>query len=110
MRIIVFIIIALIQLAAATVGFFMLLLGMNGFQEREATPGLIFYIVLSLASAVGLGLAGAVASKALVERKALGRFAASSLSIFGFSVAGVIVMVVGFFVALVIASVVRGMR
>jgi hypothetical protein len=110
MRIIVFVITALIQLAAAAIGFLMLLLGLNGFHEREATPSLIFYIVLGLGSAVGLGATSAFVARALVEKKALGRLAASAIAVVGFSVAGVLILIVGFFIALVLASAVRGMK
>ena len=43
MRIIVFLIAAVAQIAAAVFGLFILLLGLNGFSEREATPALIFF-------------------------------------------------------------------
>ena len=105
MRVIVFVIIALVQLAAAVVIFFMLLLGLNGFSERDATPSLIFFIALSVACALGLGGAGAFAAKRIAEKKSLGGLAASAISVIGFSALGVMILVGGFFAALVIATI-----
>ena len=68
MRIIVFVINAVIQLAAAAAGFLLLLLGLNGFSERQSNPSLLFYIALSVGSAVGLGGASAFASKWLAGK------------------------------------------
>jgi hypothetical protein len=105
MRIIVFIITALVQAAVAVVIFFMLILGLNGFSEQDATPSLIFFIALSVACALGLGGAGAFAAKRIAEKKSLGVVAASAISVFCFSFLGVLILVGGFFAALILASV-----
>lgn len=110
MRIIVFILTALIQLAAAAAGFLLLLLGMNGYSERHAAPGLILYIALGLGSALGLGLASAFVVKRLVERRSLGGLAASTIAVLGFSVLGGLILFVSFFAAIVVAEVMRGMK
>ena len=110
MRIIVFALNAVIQLAAAAVGFFMLLLGLNGFSERQSNPSLLFYIIVSVGSAVGLGVASAFASKWLSQRKSVGALGASAIAVPVFAVVGVLVLVVGFFVAVFIASAMRGSR
>ena len=110
MRIIVFVINALIQLAAAAAGFLLLLLGLNGFSERQANPGLLFYIVMSLASAAGLGFASALASKWLAEKKSLGNLGASAITVLVFALLGVLVLVVVFFIAVFIADAMRGRR
>lgn len=110
MRIIVFVLNVVIQLAAAAVGFFMLLLGLNGFHEREASPGLISYIILSAASAVGLGVASAFASKWLTQRKSMGALGASAITVPAFAVVGVLILVVVFIVAVLITSAMRGGR
>ena len=110
MRIIVFILTALIQLAAATAGFLLLLLGMNGYSERQATPGLILYIALGLGSALGLGLASAFVMKHLVERRSFGSLAASATAVLGFSILGGLILVVSFFAAILVAEVMRGMK
>jgi len=110
MRIIVFVINAVIQLAAAAISFFMLLLGLNGFTERQANPALLFYIVLGVGSAVGLGVASAVASKWLTQRRSMGALGASAIAVPTFAVVGVLILIVGFFVAALIASAMRGGR
>jgi len=110
MRIIVFVLNAVIQLAAAAVGFLLLLLGLNGFGERQANPSLLFYILLGVGSAAGLGVASAFASKWLAQKKSLGALGASAIAVPVFALAGVLILVVGFFVALLIASAMRGMR
>ena len=110
MRIIVFILTAVIQLAAAAAGLLLLLLGMNGYNERDATPGLILYVALGLGSALGLGLASAFAAKWLVERRSFGRPWASATAVLGFSILGGLILVVSFFAAIVVAEVMRGMR
>jgi site-specific recombinase len=110
MRIIVFVLNAVIQLAAAAVGFLLLLLGLNGFSERQSNPSLLFYITLSVGSAAGLGVASAFASKWLAGKKSLGGLGASAIAVVGFAIVGVLILVVGFFVALFIASAMRGSR
>ncbi len=110
MRILLLIAISSIQLTAAAVGFFLLLIGMNGYSERQATPSLILYLVLSLASALGLGVGGVLVVKRLVKRKTLGRVAAAAVSVVGSSVLGFVVLVAAMFMALALAEVLRGMK
>ncbi len=110
MRIIVFILTAVIQLAAAAAGFLLLLLGMNGYSERQATPGLVLYVVLGVGSALGLGVASAFVVKRLVEKRSFGGLAASATAVLGSSVLGGLILVVSFFAAIVVAEVMRGMR
>ena len=110
MKIIVFIVIASIQLAAAAFGFFLLLIGLNGYTERQSTPSLILYIVLNLAAALGLSVAGVFLVKRLVTRKTLGGLAASAITVVGSSVVGFILLIVSLFAAIALAEVVRGMR
>lgn len=110
LRIIVFVLTALIQLAAAAAGFVLLLLGMNGYSERQATPGLVLYVALNVGSAVVLGLASGFVAKRLVERRSFGGLAASATAVLGFSVLGALILVVSFFAAIVAAEIMRGMR
>lgn len=110
MRIIVFIIVAAVQLVAAACGFVLLLLGLNGFSEKQATPGLAFYIVTAVASSVGLGVAGAMASKWLTVRRGAGGPVAALVAVVGSSVLGLIILGVGFLGAVIIASMMRGGR
>jgi hypothetical protein len=110
MRIIVFVINALVQFAAATVGLLLLLLGLNGFGERQATPGLVFYVVLGVASALGLGVASAFTAQRLAQKSSFGNLGASAAAVVVFAILGVLILVVGFFAAVIIAEAVRGMR
>jgi hypothetical protein len=107
MRIIVFTLTALIHLAAAAVGFLILLLAMNGYSGSQAEPGLILYIALGLSSALVLGLASSFVVKRLVERRSWGSLAAAAISIFGFSIIGGVVLVVSFFAAIMLAELMR---
>jgi hypothetical protein len=110
MRIIVFALNAVIQLAAAAAGFFMLLLGLNGFTERQANPGLLAYIILSAGSAVGLGFASALASKWLVQKRSMGALGASAVVVPILAAFGVLVLAAIFIIAVIIASAMRGSR
>ena len=110
MPVIVFITTALIQAAVSTAGFFMLILGMNGFNERDVKPGLLFYVVLGVVTTLVLALGSAFAANGFVKKKAMGRLTAAALSVFGFAAAGAVIMIVGFFVALIIASAMHDMR
>jgi len=110
MRVVVFVINALIQLAAAAVGLLMLLLGLNGFSERQATPGLLFYIVSSVVSAAGIGVASALTAQRLAQKSSFGNLGGSLTAVLIFSAVGVLVLAVGFFAAVIIASAMRGAR
>ena len=110
MRIIVFLIAAIAQIVAAVFGFFILLLGLNGFSEREATPSLIFYIVLSLATIVGDGVIAVVLGKKLANRTKFGVGGASVVATMSVAILGVVILIAGLFVAFVLANVVHGMK
>ena len=110
MRIIAFTLSAVLQLAAAAAGGLLLLLGMNGYSERDAAPGLYLYASLGLVSALGLGLASAFASRWLVERRSFGRMGAVATAVLGFSALGGLILILSFFAAIVLAESVRGMR
>ena len=105
MKIFVFIITALIQLAAAACGFFMLLLGLNGFSESQAAPGIIFYIIFGIASAAGVGAGSVYLAKRLVEKSSLGSFGASAIAILGGAVVGGVILFGGFIVAILLATI-----
>lgn len=106
MKIIVFILTAVIQLAIGAIAFFMLLVGLNGFSEEDATPSLIMYIVLTLASAVGFGFASVYAAKRL-SQTSLGAFGAAAIAVVGCAIVGAVILIVGWFVAIFLAEIVR---
>jgi predicted transporter len=104
MKIIVFILNALIQLAVAAFGLFMLLVGLNGFSERQATPGLLFYMILSALSAFLVGAASAFAARWLTAKFSLGKFAAAAIAVPLFAVTGAVILVIALFAAVFLAQ------
>ena len=107
MKIVVFIINASIQLAAAALGFFMLLLGLNGFSGKQAEPGIYLYIILSVGSAIGLGVASAFTANRLGAKPTLGKIGASIISVAAFAVIGIVVLTVVFFASVFLVDVLR---
>ncbi|MBA3631403.1 MAG: hypothetical protein H0W58_01115 [Acidobacteria bacterium] len=107
MKIIVFIITALIQAAGATFGFFVLLLGLNGYNETDATPSLVFYIALASLNALGLGAASAYTAKRLAENPSLGKFGALAIAIISFAILGIFILFAGWVAALFLAETIR---
>ena len=107
MRIIVFVITAFIQLVVAVFGFFTLLLGLNGFSERQAMASLIFYIALAFLSALGLGAASAYTAKRLAEKPSLGKFASSIIAIIGCLIIGAVILFIGLIAAFFLAEAIR---
>lgn len=110
MRIIAFILTAVIQLAIAAAGGLVLLLGMNGYSGRDAEPGLYLYAALGLVSALGLGLASAYASRWLVERRSFGGAGAAATAVLCSAALGGLIVAVSFFAAIVVAEIMRGSR
>lgn len=110
MRIIVFILTAILELAAGVFGFFVLLLGLNGYSERQATPGLIFYIVFCLAGSLSTSFLGTIAAKTVVKKGWLGKPGAAIISIVFTSIIGVLLVVVALFLGFIIAEFLRRTR
>lgn len=110
MRAVVFILSAVVQLGASAAGFLLLILALNGFGGREAEPGLLFYVVSSAVSALGLGAASAFTAGRLAARRSLGRFAAASIAVAAFAAVGVVVVGVSFLAAVLIAQAMHGAR
>jgi hypothetical protein len=110
MGILVLILTVVFQLTAAVIGLFLLLLGLNGYSERQATPSLVLYIVLSLTSALALGAASPYAAKRLAKRTSLGSFGSSAIVVVAFSFIGMIVLFVGFFASFALAEILRASR
>lgn len=107
MRITVFIVTAVVAFAAAVFGLFVVLLGLNGFSERQATPGLILYIVCSLAGLIGLSFSATLVAKAIVNKGWLGQVGAAIASIMVTSIVAVVFVVVSVFLAVMLANVMR---
>ena len=105
MRIAVFFITAFIQLVVAFLGFFILLIGLNGFSENQATASLIFYIALAFLSALGLGAGSSYTAKRLIEKHSFGKFGASIIAIIGFALLGALILFIGWIAALSLAEI-----
>lgn len=107
MKILIFILIVIFQATLAVGGFVMLLLGLNGYSGTQAQPGLIFYIVLNLAAALGLGAAGVFLKQKLVERFWLGNFSASLAAIGAAIALGSLIVIVGIFASAILVEALR---
>ena len=107
MKIVVFLIAALIQLVFAAFGFFILLVGLNGFSGKQAEPALAFYMVLALASVLGLGAASCFAAQKLTSKTSLGKFLSAAITVVAASIIGVGILTAGIFVAALLAEVLR---
>jgi hypothetical protein len=110
MRIIVFIVSAAVHLCASAVGFFMLILGLNGFSGGEAEPGLLFYIIANVAAALGLGVVGALVAGRIAAKKSLGRFGAGAIAVAASFVVGMVLLATAFLAAVLIAQYMHGSR
>ena len=110
MRFIVFLITAVTQVVVAVSCFFVLLVGLNGYSERQATPSLIFYIVFSLISIIGMSFIAGFAAKYFLDKNWMGKGIASMVGIITSSILGAVVVVGGMFVAFAVAETLRGMR
>jgi hypothetical protein len=107
MKIIVFIANALIQLAAAAVGLFMLLIGLNGYSEKQAEMGLLFFIILAFVSTIGIGLLSVFTTQRLAAKPSLGKFGASAIAIFGFAIIGIVILIIGVLAAVFLVEALR---
>ena len=110
MRLTVFIITAAIQLLVAILGFFVLLLGLNGYSERDSTPSLALYLVFGVITVAGTGTAGAFVAKSLVRSNRLGKVASATSTIIGFSILGVVILFLALILAISLAEAIRKMR
>lgn len=107
MKAIPFLITGLINLGVGIFLFFFLLLGMNGFSEKQAEPGLIFFIVWVLLTSLITAILSVASTSFLTTQKSLNFWFAAFLSAFIFVVAGAVLSVIGWFISLFITSAVR---
>lgn len=110
MRLTVFLVTALLSVAAAIFGFFILLLGLNGFSERQATPSLIFYIVFCLTSLLILSFLGTLIAKAFVEKGWMNKAWAAIVSILSTSIVSGLLVIVAVFAGFALAEFLRTNR
>ena len=110
MGLVVFLVTSVIQLLVAAFGFFVLLLALNGYSERFATPGIIIYTLVSIIVVLGLASISTLVARMIVKRRGLGNFAAGSLTTLGFSILGGVLLVAAFFVSLGTAEFLRTLK
>jgi hypothetical protein len=110
MGILVFLITSVIQLLVASFGFVVLLLALNGYSERFATPGIIVYTLISIIIVLGLASIATLVARIIVNKKHLSNLAAGSLSALGFSIVGGVLLVAVFFVSIGTAELLRTLR
>jgi hypothetical protein len=108
MKIATFLLTALLNIAFAFLMFFMLIISLNGFSERQATPGLLLFIVWSLLlSSIATGILSVLLANYLAVKKAMNRLAAAAISIVSFVIVGGISTIAGFFAAVFLVSALR---
>ena len=110
MRVTVFLVTAILDLAVAIFGFFILLIGLNGFSERQATPTLIFYIIFCLTSLIILSYLGTLVAKAFVEKGWMNKGWAAIVSIFSTSIVTGLLVIVAVFAGFALAAFLRANR
>lgn len=107
MKAIPFLMTGLINLGVGVFLFFFLLLGLNGFSEKQAEPGLIFFIVWVLLVALTTAILSVVGTNYFAAQKSMNFWLAAFLSAFIFVVVGAALSVVGWFASLFITSAMR---
>ena len=107
MQILNFFITLLLNIGLGFVFFFFLIIGLNGFSESQAAPGLIFYIVWAVFfSSLSAGLS-VVAAKYLINKKSLSPVAAAAICAPIFIVVGGVLIFLGIFIAAILVSALR---
>ena len=107
MRVTVFLITAILDLALAIFGLFILLLGLNGFSERQATPTLIFYIIFCLTSLMILSYLGTLVAKAFVGKGWMNKVWATLVSILSTSIISGLIVIGAVFAGFALAEFLR---
>lgn len=110
MRVTVFLVTAILDLAVAIFGFFILLIGLNGFSERQATPTLIFYITFCLTSLIILSYLGTIVAKAFVEKGWMNNVWAAIVAILSTSIVSGLIVIVAVFAGFALAEFLRTNR
>ena len=87
--------------------FFFLLIAMNGFREREATPGLILFIIWVVLTSIIAGVLSFLTVKYLINKKSLSAIVSALISVAIFIIVGGISNVVGMFAAILLATALR---
>lgn len=95
---------AILMVAVGVVGFFFLLLALNGFSGRQAEPLLAAYIALAVLCVIGAAVATGFGARALARKARWSMWAAAPLAVVAASLGGLGVLVAGSFVILLVGS------
>ena len=107
MKILAFFLTAVVSVCAGAVLFFFLLLGLNGFTESQAGPGLILYIVWVLLFSLVAAALSFFLTRWLADKKSWNAALAALLSTFLFSFAGAASSFAGIFAAIILIEALR---
>lgn len=100
MKIAVFLITALANLAVGFVLFFFLIIALNGYSGSQAEPGLILFIVWALFFSLAAAVLSVLAINYLTKKKSFSRLTAAIISVIVFIFVGGILDFIGIFAAI----------
>ena len=107
MKFIPFAITGLVNIGIGIVLFFFLLLGLNGYSEKQAMPGLIIFVAWVTLVSLLSGVLSVFATDFLVNKKAINFWISLLISVLVFVVGGAVINVVGWFVSLFVTEALR---
>lgn len=107
MQILNFFITALVNIGIAFILFFFLIIGLNGYSEKQATPGLILFIVWSLLFSLLAAVLSVLTAKYLIGKKSFGSISAVAIASPVFIIVGGIAGFLGVFAAVALIEALR---
>jgi len=107
MKLIPFMITGLMNIGVGVVLFFLLLLGMNGYSEQQATPGLITFIIWVLLVSLLTAILSVVTTNFFTTKKSMNFWVAALISIFVFVIIGVVFDIIGLFISIFVTEALR---
>jgi hypothetical protein len=107
MQILNVLITALFNIGIAFVLFFFLIIALNGYSERQATPGLILYIVWALFFSLLAAVLSVLTAKYLIGKKSFGSISAVAIASPIFIIVGGIISFLGTIAAVVLIEALR---
>ena len=107
MKIATLLITAIVNGIIGVILFFFLLIAMNGFSERQASPGLILFIVWVVLTLIIAGVLSFLTVKYLIAKKSLSAIVSALISMAIFVIVGGISNVVGLLATILLATALR---
>ena len=108
-KIITFLTISGVNLAAGVILLFFLMLGLNGFSERDANYAFLFFIIGAFVTAALSGILGIVLLNVLINKN-FRSVSASIIAVLIFSIIGAVINIALCFGGLIIAEIMRTSR